>query len=145
MGMPGEPAIEPLADFLNDPRHREFAKVIALDSLAEIARHQPDCRERIIQCYRDYMSTPDESAVTLNGLLIGRLLDLRAAEAIDGIRQLFARDCVDITCAGDLEDVEIELGLRQTSITPRPDYTKLCGVNLPIFRRNRIVTMSWTC
>jgi hypothetical protein len=76
------------------------------------------------------MSTPDESAVTLNGLLIGRLLDLKAIEAIDDIRQLFARDCVDITCAGDLEEVEIELGLRQTRITPRPDYAKLYGVKL---------------
>jgi uncharacterized protein len=131
MGMLGEPAIEPLAGFLNDSRHREFARVIALDGLAEIARHKPDCRERIIKCYRDYMSTPDELAVTLNGLLIGRLLDLKAIEAIDDIRQLFARDCVDITCAGDLEEVEIELGLRQTRITPRPDYAKLHGINLP--------------
>jgi hypothetical protein len=87
MGMLGEPAIEPLVGFLNDPRHREFARVMALDGLAEIARHQPDCRGRIIQRYRDYMSAPDETAVTLNGLLIGRLLDLKATEAIDDIRQ----------------------------------------------------------
>lgn len=131
MGMLGEPAIEPLDDFLNDTRHREFARVMALDGLAEIARHQPDCRERIIQCYRNYMSTPDESAVALNGLLIGHLLDLKAIEAIDDIRQLFARDCVDITCAGDLEEVEIELGFRQERSSPRPDYAKLYGVNLP--------------
>jgi hypothetical protein len=76
-GMPGEPAIEPLDDFLNDPRHTEFARVMTLDGLAEIARNQPDCRERIILYFRDYMSAPDESAFVLNGLLIGRLLDLK--------------------------------------------------------------------
>jgi uncharacterized protein len=131
MGMLGEPAIEPLDEFLNDPRHKEFARVMALDGLAEIARHQPGCRQRIIQRYRDYMSTPDESAVALNGLLIGRLLDLKAIEAIDDIRQLFAKDCVDIVCAGDLEDVEIELGFRQKRSTPKSDYAKLYGVDLP--------------
>jgi len=64
-------------------------------------------------------------------LLIGRLLDLKAIEAIDDIRQLFAKDCVDIMCAGDLEDVEIELGFRQKRSTPKSDYAKLYGVDLP--------------
>jgi uncharacterized protein len=131
MGMLSDPAIEPLDDFLNDTRHKEFARVMALDGLAGIARHQPDCRVRIIQSYRDYMSAPDESAYALNGLLIGRLLDLKAIEAIDDIRQLFARDCVDITCAGDLEEVEIELGFRQERTTPKPDYAKLYGIDPP--------------
>jgi uncharacterized protein len=131
MGMLGEPAIEPLAAFLNDPYHKEFARVMALDGLAEIVKHLPACREQVIQCYRDYMHNPDESACVLNGLLIGRLLDLDATEAIDDIRQFFARDCVDITCAGDLEEVEIELGFRRERKTPKPDYAKLYGIDPP--------------
>ena len=129
MGKLGEPAIKPLAGFLSEPGHREFARVMALDGLTEIVKHLPDCREQVIRCYQDYMCTPDESARTLNGLLIGRLLDLKATEAIDDIRQLFARDCVDITCAGDLEEVEIELGLRQERTTPKPNYAKLYGID----------------
>jgi len=127
VGMLGIPAIEPLAAFLNDPERKEFARVMALDGLAEITKHQPDCRERVIQCYRDYMHKRDESALVLNGLLVGRLLDLDAKETIDDIRQLFARDCVDITCAGDLEEVEIELGFRSERSTPKPDYAELYG------------------
>jgi uncharacterized protein len=127
MGMLGEPAITPLVACLNEPHYKEFARVMAADGLAEIAKRQPACRERIIQCYRNYMRSPDVSAHTLNGLLIGRLLDLDAKEAIDDIRQFFARDCVDITCAGDLEEVEIELGFRDKRSTPKPNYAELYG------------------
>lgn len=79
-GMLGEPAIEQQATFLNDPRNMEFARVMALDGLAEIARHQPDCRERIIQCYSDYMSTPDDSA-TEDGFT--RLESMSEAEVME--------------------------------------------------------------
>lgn len=125
VGMLGEPAITPLASGLNESDYTEFARVIATDGLAEIAKRQPACRDRIIQCYRDYMHSPDVLAHALNGLLIGRLLDLDAMEAIDDIRQFFAKDCVDITCAGDLEEVEIELGLRSVTFYPK---TGLCKV-----------------
>ncbi len=129
MGMLGEPAMTPLAACLNNPHHKEFARVMAVDGLAEIARHQPGCRERVIQCYRDYMLSPDESAPVLNGLLIGHLLDLDAKEAIADIRRFFARECVDISCAGDLEEVEIEMGFRSERTTPKPDYAALHGLD----------------
>jgi len=127
VGMLGTPAIDPLAIYLNNASHKEFARIMALDALAEIVKHLPACRERVIRCYRDYMHNPEESTPVLNGLLIGRLLDLNATEVIDDIRQLFARDCVDITCAGDLEEVEIGLGFRSERATPKPNYAELYG------------------
>ena len=130
LGMIGEAAIIPLAAYLNEPYHDEFSRTMAVDGLAEIAKRQPICREQVIQCYRDYMTTPDESASTLNGLLIGRLLDLGAKEAINDIRKFFEKGCVDISCAGDLEEVEIELGFRTERITPKPNYTELYGLDI---------------
>lgn len=129
MGMIGEAAIAPLAAYLHESHHDEFARVMAVDSLAEIARRQPECRELVIQCYQDYMARPDILARAHNGLLIGRLLDLNAKEAIDDIRQLFESDCVDISCAGDLEEVEIKLGFRTKRSTPKPNYAQLHGLN----------------
>ena len=129
MGMLGEPAIEPLTSFLMDYRHKEFARTIVLDGLAEIVKRLPHCRERVIRCYQDYMRNPDETSPVLNGLLIADLLDLDATEAIDDIRQLFARECVDMTCAGDLEEVKIELGFRSERTTPKPDYAELYGLD----------------
>ena len=128
MCMLGEPAITPLTGCMNDLNLKEFGRVMAADSLAEIAKRQTACRERIIQCYCDCMRGPDLSAHALNGLLIGRLLDLDAKEAIDDIRLFFAKDCVDITCAGDLEEVEIELGFRSKRSTPKPDCAQLYGL-----------------
>jgi uncharacterized protein len=129
MGMLGEPAITPLAGFFHDTQQKEFARVLAMDGLAEIAKRQPDSRGQIIQTYQDYMQKPDKLVFTLNGLLIGLLLDLNAREAIADIRQFFTKDCVDITCAGDLEDVEIELGFRHERATPKPDYGQLYGID----------------
>jgi len=129
MGMLGKPAIAPLVDFFHDTRQQEFARILAMDGLAEITKRQPDRRSQIIQAYQDYMQKPDELVFTLNGLLIAHLLDLNAKEAIADIRQFFAQDCVDITCAGDLEEVEIELGFRHERATPKPDYSQLYGLD----------------
>ena len=75
------------------------------------------------------MSKSDESAETLYGLLICYLLDIDAKETINDIRQLFKKGCVDITCAGDLEEVEIELGFRTERSTPKPNLAQLYGMD----------------
>jgi uncharacterized protein len=129
MGMIGELAIDPLVVYLNANHHDEFARVMAADSLAAIATQQPSCRDRVVQCYRDYMLSPDESAGNLNGLVICCLMDFDAKEAIDDIRQLFEKGCVELSCAGDLEEVEIEMGFRSERSTPRPNFLQLHGLD----------------
>jgi preprotein translocase subunit SecA len=49
-------------------------------------------------------------------------MDLSAVESIDIIRQAFQKNRVTISIPSDLEDVEINLGLRMHRETPRPDY-----------------------
>lgn len=71
------------------------------------------------------MQAVDESVATLNGILVACLLDLNATEAMDGIRGLFDKNCVDLTVAGDLENVEIELGFRDQRSTPKVNYFEL--------------------
>lgn len=129
MGMIGESAIDPLVVYLNDKHYDEFARVMAADSLAAIAARQPSIRDRVVQCYRDYMLSPDESAGNLNGLIICFLMDLDAKEAIDDIRQLFKKGCVELSCAGDLEEVEIEMGFRAERSTPKPNFLQLHGLD----------------
>jgi len=103
VGMMGEPAIGPLASYLAQPGHEEFARIMAVDALAEAAGEHPELRDRMLAIYRDYLRHPDTGAPMLNGALMGRLLDLQAVELIDDIRRLFALGCVDVTYAGDLE------------------------------------------
>jgi uncharacterized protein len=135
MGMIGAPAIPALAKYINEPYHDEFARVMAVDGLAEIALARPECRPDVVAALQDYMACPDEPARVLNGLLIGRLIDLGARETIDAIRQLFARHCVDITCNGDLEEVEMLLGLRTERATPKPDFVALNEIEEQAARR----------
>jgi uncharacterized protein len=44
---------------------------------------------------------------------------------------LFALNCVDISCAGDLEEVEIALGLRAKRSTPKPSWKQIYGNENP--------------
>ena len=46
-------------------------------------------------------------------------------ESIDAMRAAFDADLVDISIAGDKEDVEIEVGLRKKRDTPKPRYQPL--------------------
>ena len=59
------------------------------------------------------------------------MIELQAVEAIDAIRDAFRRDAVDISIAGDAEDVEIDLGLRARRATPAPKYMVLPVDGIP--------------
>ncbi len=133
MGMIGTPAIPALARYLNEPEHDEFARIMAMDGLFEITARHPQQRDNTIRILRDYISRPDKDARYLNGLTVSRLIDLEAKEAIAEIRELFAMHCIDITYNGDLEDVEILLGLRDERATPKPDYYDLNKIERLIY------------
>ncbi len=122
IGMIGSSAIKPLAVYSKEKNHPEFALIIALDGLKEIAIVQPELRIEVLDVYRQYMLEPDLTMGLLNGLIMASLLNLKATELIDEIRKMFSQDCVDISVAGDLEDIEIDLGLRIKRTTPKPNY-----------------------
>lgn len=119
IGMIGPAAIPALWAYWQQPGKDQFSYVMALDSLYEIATRHPASRAQVLECYQRYMAKPITSAFNLNGLLISRLIDMGASELIEDIRHLFALDCVDISCAGDLEEVEMWLGLPSERSTPK--------------------------
>lgn len=118
LGMIGKSAIPLLEYFWRHADVDEFARAMAMDALAEVVAHHPECRGAVLSIYRRYMQAPDLSAEIINGLLIINLLRLEAKEEIDGIRHMFALGCVDATYAGDLRDVEEELGVPHVEVTP---------------------------
>jgi uncharacterized protein len=119
MGMIGNAAIEPLGHYIMQQDHKEFARATAMAGLSEIAKQHPTQRNKVIEHYRLYLQQADNSTPIINGLLISYLLDIDGKELIDDVRDLFTRQCVDITCAGDIEDVEMALGLRLERSTPK--------------------------
>lgn len=119
-GLIGAPAIEPLTEYLKAEVEDEFSHVLAIDSLTKIAGVHKELRSEVLAIFKQYMRDPWLESYTLNGLLMGCLLDLKAVELIDEIRYLFSIECVDWSCAGDLEEVEMLLGLREKRSTVKP-------------------------
>lgn len=127
LGMLGQNAIGTLTDFLDDYSHAEYARMIAIGALEEIAKRYPSTTKDVITIITDYLDDPDPSAAGLSGSAVGALITLEARESIDTLRRLYSSGNVDIFACGDIEDVEMELGLRTERSTPPPDFFELYG------------------
>jgi hypothetical protein len=118
-GMIGPSVIAPLAVFLAAPDVASSVKGVAMMALKEITARHPAARDDCVAVLARVLETVSTEDSLAGGFAVGTLLDLHAVEAIDAIRGAFARGAVDDWVAGDLEDVEIELGLRAHRATKR--------------------------
>ena len=123
-GMIGSPCAENLNKYLKETQHDEFSRVIAADGLKRIAQIYPHERENILARLTHFLNNTSNDVDSLNSLIISMLVDLNAVECIDTIRDICKTDKVDISCAGDIENIEIELGIRTERETPKPFYGK---------------------
>jgi uncharacterized protein len=122
MGMIGVDAIAPLAAYLRDSSHSEEARIIVAESLKTVAEEHPASRDQVVEIFSTYLITPDRRQPALNGIVVCCLLDLKANSAMEPIRALYETGAVDISYAGDIEDVEIALGYREARATPQPTH-----------------------
>jgi hypothetical protein len=119
----GAVCIPALASYIQNPEHYLSAAVCATESVALIGETYPESRLACINALVNKLEKFTENDETLNGFLVSALAgSLNAHEAIDLIRQAFKQNCVDISIHGDLEDIEITLGIRNKRATPKPDY-----------------------
>jgi hypothetical protein len=121
-GLIGPAAIPHLARFLADPSSPTSPARTAIAGIKEIAARHPECRTDCIHIVARLLAPDAGTDPTNSGFAVSALIDMAAVEVIDLIRDAFRRNAVDIAIAGDLEDVEIELGLRQARSTPAPHY-----------------------
>ena len=122
MSLIGGEAMNPLAEYLCDSSQKEFSRVIAAQSLEAIGNRNAPLKEECISVLTRYLEDVSRDTPALNALVISYLIDLNATGSIQAIRKAFQKKCVDIAVAGDVEDVEMSLGLRHSRNTPRPDY-----------------------
>jgi len=118
----GTKAIQPLREHLSDSSNKELARATAANCLEEIGSKNPSLKNDCISILVDYLDQSTFDVSTLNGLVIAHLIGLEAVDSIDVIRKAFNNGNVDLTVAGDVEDVEILLGLRAERETPQPNY-----------------------
>ncbi len=108
----GAVALAPVTAFLAEVTQGELAREAAAETLGLIAKLHPDLRMDCIARLAAQLEHFAEQSDTLNPALISPLMDLRAVEAMPVIERAFASGRVDEGIVGDLEDVQIALGLK---------------------------------
>jgi hypothetical protein len=124
----GPASIPGIAEFLADASVEEFKRISVPGCLKQIGQDHPDHYDECVKVLVDQLSTHNINGPTLNAFLIVSLTDLKATTAIDEIRKAYLGDNVDLTVQGDVEDVEIELGLRLDRATPPPNVSLIPGL-----------------
>lgn len=115
----GASAIPKLKEYLCDAERTKIARSTAIPCLEELGKtHRQEC----LALFNEFLQQADDKNRSLAGLIICSLIKLGATESIEIISEAFKRGSVDISIPGDLEDVEIALGLRTKRATPKPNY-----------------------
>jgi hypothetical protein len=118
-GMIGPEAIAAIDALIVEATIDEIAVNILVTTFAEIGKRHPESRAACVDALQRVLTRDAKVNPVVNGFALSALLDLDAREALDAIRAAFERDVIDHTIAGDMEDVEIAFGLRETRSKPR--------------------------
>jgi hypothetical protein len=123
-GLIGVKAIPALAEYLGNKSHGVYPRINAAYSLERIGNTYSEARIACVLALTQQLEKFAHNDPELNGFLMTYLANLKAIESLATIRQAYNEDCVDCTIMGDLEDVEIDLGLRDHRSHP-PTYPSL--------------------
>ncbi len=118
----GIAAIPALSEYLQNPDNLLYARVCAAHGICRIAVTDNQARSECVAILEASLKLYRDNDGLMNGLLISYLIDLKAVESIEVIRNAYNEECVDLQVCGDCEDVEIKLGIREKRSTPRPQF-----------------------
>ena len=121
IGRLGTVATEKLWSIARDTAGDEDARDLAIESLRWNASFHKTDLESTVSEFTALLNDQEDDDTYLNTALVGCLMELHAKESIEAIKAAFARGKVDREIHGDLEDIEIELGLKETR-TSVPDW-----------------------
>ena len=106
-------------DFIeNDLLRVNEDKLTLFDGLRKIIEQNEEENERIEQILVKYLEKTEDNSSHL-AFAISLLTKISGAKHIELIRKLFEEKEVDVFFYGDLEDIEIKLGLREKRTQPR--------------------------
>lgn len=118
----GNAAFEPLVAFILNTGNEQQARFLAIDTLGQLGKTHASLRAKTISKLSSCLQTLTANDNEVNGFIIAQLVDMKAVDAHTVIQDAFTEERVTISISGDLEDVEMGLGLRTERSTPRPDY-----------------------
>jgi hypothetical protein len=118
--MIGPAAIHPLAEYLADTKHGTWARVAASSSLENMAKAHPETKEECVTAIVSTLQKYKDNDESLNGSMISALMEMNAArEHLGLIEEAFKANRVDTFIDGDLEDIQIRLGVIEKRRKPR--------------------------
>ena len=125
----GISSIPVLMNYINADSIPSESKLLAMEYIGRMVHSY---RDESIQFLNDFLRSVNSELSELAGYAVGALLDLKSVESIDIIRDAYNRQCVNLEINGDIEDIEIELGLRERPYIPsllfRPQQEDLVQV-----------------
>jgi hypothetical protein len=129
----GDLAMEILSDFLVSLPEAADVEIAIVLAMGEVASFEPSLKQVCIENVRSILrsrttisteASIDESSVVCS-FAVAILLQMKAASCYREILEAHRLGIVDCTFCGDIEDVEIRLGMRTERTSPRLEFGPL--------------------
>ncbi len=143
-GMIGPAAIPAITEYIADDSHLDWARITAIGCLEKIGTMHPDSRDTCVAILTRRLKLCEEDDPTINAFVISSLIDMRALEAAPAIERAFAADCVDLSIAGDWDDVQVELGLKSPLERLQRRYSPLFDTTAQSMTEERAISPSFS-
>ncbi|SLM31940.1 SEC-C motif domain containing protein [Desulfamplus magnetovallimortis] len=121
--MIGPKSIPALEKFIHDDTNNSYARTTAAHALEKIAQSFPEAKKQCQNILTETLKHFKDNDIELNSLVIHYLVEMHAVDALPIIRKAFENDMVDEMVRGDLEDIEIDLGVREKRSKPRAKFS----------------------
>jgi hypothetical protein len=106
----GAGALEALGRYIQDTARWISGHNYAIEAFGSLAANHPELRDRAVELLSDILERASENDESINGIVVGRLIDLDAAEKLPLLRRAFEQDSVDESIAGDWGEVLEQFG-----------------------------------
>jgi len=114
--------LQQLSDHLHDESRDESSRVFALDAIDYTGRKLEPYKGECVDILASCLDQSNNEYEYLNGFITVSLMRIGGASKIEIIRKAFNQGIVALDVVGDLEDVEIKLGLRDKRETPKRNH-----------------------
>ena len=127
----GAAALGPVTEYLGKAGHGDWSRAATAKTIGLVAEAHPEFRADGIARLSAQLERFAEQSETLNAFLISPLWDLKAVEAMPVIERAYASGRVDESVQGDVEDVQIQFGLKtQREHAPKPNKLTIMAEQL---------------
>ncbi len=114
----GKEGVKPLMEHI---RNRDEVQLVLFEVFKNIQKKEPEIEELISSFLISYINTTKSDSTHI-AFAVMALVDCSGDKHIEFIREVFATKDVDLSIAGDIENAEIRLGLREKRETPQPGF-----------------------